>query len=75
MAKETTDVRLARIEEQLKATRSDIKKYHEEIVKPGLARVAGHEKEIIGMKRDRWWVGSIMTAIGTLIGIKIGKAG
>lgn len=67
MAKETTDVRLARIEEHIKGLRDE--------VRPILDKVEDHGHAITAMKRDRWWIGTIMTALGSLVGFKIGKAG
>ena len=68
---ESTDVKLARIEEGLVALRGEIRTYHKEIVGPMVKKVEDHHGSITVLKRDRFWVSSLAGIVFSWIGLKV----
>lgn len=68
--KESVDVRLARIEESMSATRGEIRNYHAE-VRAALPLIQKNHDAIAVLKRDRFWVSGLGAVALSWLGLKL----
>ncbi len=68
---ETVEVKLARIEEGMVAMRGELKMYHEHISGPMAKKVDKHQMDLALLKRDRWWISSMVGIASSWLGLKL----
>lgn len=75
MREETIEVKIARLEESMSATRGELRAYHGD-VKRAMERIDKHHDSITILKRDRWWISGLAGVVFSWLGLKLfGKGG
>lgn len=68
---DSTEVRLARIEERLTDLIGEVRGYHKDVVKPIAVKVDAHHDSLTILKRDRWWISSLAGVVFSWLGLKL----